>query len=115
MEKMASVVGRKALAAPALAPDGDLPPEYWQALLDDPISPGPLHYKGKVVILVDEVSQSAAEYTAMALRVAPGAVGGGKFDSGVNFGLVRSVSLVNYMEKRACRYPAELNLDVWLR
>ena len=45
MEKMASVVGRKALAAPALAPDGDLPPEYWQALLDDPRadprSPGP--------------------------------------------------------------------------
>ncbi len=31
------------------------------------------HYAGKVVILVDEVSQSQAEYTAMAFRVAPGA------------------------------------------
>ena len=29
------------------------------------------HYAGKVMLLVDEVSQSQAEYTAMALRVAP--------------------------------------------
>jgi hypothetical protein len=35
MEKMASVVGRKALPTPALAPGDDLPPEYWQALLED--------------------------------------------------------------------------------
>jgi hypothetical protein len=35
MEKMASTVGRKAPPAPALAPDDDLPPEYWQALLED--------------------------------------------------------------------------------
>ena len=36
MEKMASAaVGRKAPPAPALAPDDDLPPEYWQALLED--------------------------------------------------------------------------------
>ena len=45
MEKMASVVGRKAPPAPALAPDDDLPPEYWQALLEDAHaevrSPGP--------------------------------------------------------------------------
>jgi hypothetical protein len=33
MEKMAAAPGRKAPAAPALAPDDDLPPEYWQALL----------------------------------------------------------------------------------
>jgi hypothetical protein len=32
-----------------------------------------LHYGGKVVILVDEVSQSQAEYTAMALRSTPNA------------------------------------------
>jgi C-terminal processing protease CtpA/Prc len=32
------------------------------------------HFSGKVVILVDEVSQSQAEYTAMALRSASGAV-----------------------------------------
>ena len=35
MEKMASTVGRRVPPAPALAPDDDLPPEYWQALLDD--------------------------------------------------------------------------------
>jgi hypothetical protein len=35
MEKMASVLGRKGPPAPALAPSDDLPPEYWQALLDD--------------------------------------------------------------------------------
>jgi C-terminal processing protease CtpA/Prc len=35
-----------------------------------PLSP---HYAGKVVILVDEVSQSQAEYTTMAFRTAPGA------------------------------------------
>jgi C-terminal processing protease CtpA/Prc len=32
------------------------------------------HYAGKVVILVDEVSQSSAEYHAMAFRAVPGAV-----------------------------------------
>jgi C-terminal processing protease CtpA/Prc len=31
-------------------------------------------YMGKIVILIDEVSQSQAEYTTMAFRVAPGAV-----------------------------------------
>ena len=31
------------------------------------------YYKGKIVILVNEVTQSQAEYTTMALRVAPGA------------------------------------------
>jgi len=31
------------------------------------------HYSGKVVILVDEVAQSQAEYTTMAFRSAPGA------------------------------------------
>ena len=33
MEKMAAAPGRKAPVAPGLAPDDDLPPEYWQALL----------------------------------------------------------------------------------
>jgi C-terminal processing protease CtpA/Prc len=32
------------------------------------------HYKGKVVILINELTQSQAEYTTMALRTAPGAV-----------------------------------------
>ncbi|MHC4041331.1 hypothetical protein I3J27_32150 [Bradyrhizobium xenonodulans] len=35
MEKMAHAVARSAPPARSLAPDGDLPPEYWQALLDD--------------------------------------------------------------------------------
>src|SRR5690242_6598141 len=35
MEKMASALGRKLPPAPALAPVDDLPPEYWQALLED--------------------------------------------------------------------------------
>lgn len=35
MDKMAAAVGRKAPTVRGLAPDDDLPPEYWQALLDD--------------------------------------------------------------------------------
>jgi Peptidase family S41 len=38
------------------------------------IDPASAHYNGKVVILVDETSVSQAEYTAMALRSAPGAI-----------------------------------------
>jgi C-terminal processing protease CtpA/Prc len=45
---------------------------HWTAPLS--IEPAAPHYAGKVVILVDEISQSQAEYTAMALRIAPGAV-----------------------------------------
>lgn len=40
MEKMAAAVGRKAPSARGLAPDDDLPPAYWQALLDDPRADG---------------------------------------------------------------------------
>lgn len=36
MERMAAAVGGKAPAVPATAQSDDLPPEYWQALLDDP-------------------------------------------------------------------------------
>ena len=36
MEKMAAAVGRKAPPAREPAPNEDLPPEYWQALLADP-------------------------------------------------------------------------------
>ncbi|UFW72678.1 hypothetical protein [Bradyrhizobium sp. WU425] len=35
MEKMIGAVRRTMPPAPGLAPDDDLPPEYWQALLDD--------------------------------------------------------------------------------
>ena len=38
------------------------------------LSPKKPHFAGKVVILVDETSQSQAEYTAMALRSGPNAV-----------------------------------------
>jgi len=37
------------------------------------LSPGKPHYSGKVIILVDETSQSQAEYTSMAFRSVPGA------------------------------------------
>lgn len=37
------------------------------------LKPGKAHYSGRVVILVDETSQSQAEYTTMAFRSAPGA------------------------------------------
>ncbi len=38
-----------------------------------PLQPAKPHYSGKVAILVDEVSQSSAEYTAMAFRSSPNA------------------------------------------
>jgi len=37
------------------------------------LQPAKPHYSGKIVILVDEISQSQAEYTAMAFRSVPGA------------------------------------------
>jgi hypothetical protein len=40
MDKMAAVVGRNVPPKPGLAPDDDLPPEYWQALLEDPRADG---------------------------------------------------------------------------
>jgi hypothetical protein len=56
------------------------------------IDPAPPHYAGKVVILVDEVSQSQAEYTAMALRSAPGALVVGSTTAGAD-GNVSAVPL----------------------
>jgi hypothetical protein len=48
------------------------------------LRPKPPHYGGKVVLLIDEVSQSQAEYTTMALRVAPGAVVVGSTTAGAD-------------------------------
>jgi C-terminal processing protease CtpA/Prc len=48
------------------------------------IQPGPVHFGGKVVILVDETSLSQAEYTAMALRAMPNAVVVGSTTSGAD-------------------------------
>ena len=62
----------------------DKPSEFVRFSLGDLANPGAFrfgdvlslqpqapHYAGKVMILVDEVSQSSAEYTTMAFRVAP--------------------------------------------
>jgi C-terminal processing protease CtpA/Prc len=43
---------------------------YWGPPLS--LTPQQPHYPGKVVILVDEISQSQAEYTTMAFRSSPG-------------------------------------------
>lgn len=48
------------------------------------IEPGPVHYGGKVVILVDETSQSQAEYTAMALRAMPNSLVVGSTTAGAD-------------------------------
>jgi C-terminal processing protease CtpA/Prc len=45
---------------------------YWR--IGSTINPDSPHYAGKIVILVDEISQSQAETTAMAFRAAPGAI-----------------------------------------
>jgi C-terminal processing protease CtpA/Prc len=56
------------------------------------LKPEQPHYAGKVVILVDEVSLSQAEYTTMAFRVAPQAVVVGSTTSGAD-GNVSQVAL----------------------
>ena len=59
------------------------------AIAIQPIAP---RFEGKVVILVDEVSQSQAEYTAMALRSAPGALVVGSTTAGAD-GNVSAITL----------------------
>jgi C-terminal processing protease CtpA/Prc len=56
------------------------------------LKPQAPHYSGKVVILVDEVSQSQAEYTTMAFRTAPGARVVGSTTAGAD-GNVSSIPL----------------------
>ena len=48
------------------------------------LMPANPHYSGKVVILVDENTQSQAEYTTMAFRVAPGAIVVGSTTAGAD-------------------------------
>jgi C-terminal processing protease CtpA/Prc len=48
------------------------------------LQPEAPRYEGKVVILIDEVSQSQAEYTTMAFRAAPGAVVVGSTTAGAD-------------------------------
>jgi C-terminal processing protease CtpA/Prc len=49
-----------------------------------PLAPLRPHYDGKVVILVDEITQSSAEYHAMAFRAAPGAIVMGSTTAGAD-------------------------------
>lgn len=55
-------------------------------------SENPNYYRGKVVILVNETTQSQAEYTTMALRVTPGAIVLGSTTAGAD-GNVSPISL----------------------
>ncbi|ODT96894.1 MAG: hypothetical protein ABS82_02780 [Rhodanobacter sp. SCN 67-45] len=48
------------------------------------LQPKAPHYRGKVIILVDDVTQSQAEYTAMAFRAAPGALVVGSTTAGAD-------------------------------
>jgi len=56
------------------------------------LSPANPRYEGKIVILIDEVSQSQAEYTTMALRSAPGTIVVGSTTAGAD-GNVSQISL----------------------
>jgi hypothetical protein len=56
------------------------------------IAPGPVHYAGKLVILVDETSVSQAEFTTMALRAMPNSVVVGSTTAGAD-GDVSSIPL----------------------
>jgi C-terminal processing protease CtpA/Prc len=67
------------LTAPDLANPG-----AFTFVPDEVLHPQLPHYPGRIVILVDEVSLSQAEYTAMAMRVAPGAVVVGSQTSGAD-------------------------------
>ncbi|GAA3744562.1 hypothetical protein GCM10022422_30810 [Flavobacterium ginsengisoli] len=49
----------------------------------------PNYYKGKVIVLVNEVTQSHGEYTAMSLKVAPNTTVIGSQTSGADGGVVR--------------------------
>jgi C-terminal processing protease CtpA/Prc len=48
------------------------------------LQPGATHYGGKVVILVDEITQSQAEYTTMALQSSPNAIVVGSTTAGAD-------------------------------
>jgi len=77
------------------APDLDLPGRF---IMGEPVVNGennPGSYKGKIVILVNAQTQSQAEYTAMALRTAPGAVVMGSQTSGAD----GNVSSIFFLEE----------------
>jgi C-terminal processing protease CtpA/Prc len=55
---------------------------HWK--IGSTINPELPHYAGKIVILVDEISQSQSETTAMAFRAAPGALVMGSMTAGAD-------------------------------
>lgn len=57
---------------------------YWGATASLAPAMSTPHFRGKIVILVDEMSQSQAEYTTMAFRTAPNAVVVGSTTAGAD-------------------------------
>src|SRR6185437_5835538 len=57
MEKMASAASRKAAPAPTLAPEDDLPPEYWQALLEDERADARSAERSSAALRLSEIAQ----------------------------------------------------------
>lgn len=77
------LVGREESFARFTAGDATNPGAFlWSATVSH--APRTPRFTGSVVILVDEVSQSQAEYTAMAFRVAPGAIVVGSTTAGAD-------------------------------
>jgi C-terminal processing protease CtpA/Prc len=75
----------------------DKPTEFVRFTVGDLSNPGAFHwgpplslspqkpqYAGKVVILIDEMTQSQAEYTSMAFRAAPGTIVVGSTTAGAD-------------------------------
>jgi C-terminal processing protease CtpA/Prc len=75
------------------------------------LSPKQPHYDGKVVILVDEITQSSAEFHTMAFRAAPGAIVIGSTTAGAD-GDVLTVALPgglsSYISGIGVFYPDKL-------
>lgn len=63
------------------------------------LTPEAPHYSGKVVVLVDEVTQSQSEYTTMALRAAPNTIVIGSTTAGAD-GNVTSIALPGGLQTR---------------
>jgi C-terminal processing protease CtpA/Prc len=90
-------------------PDLDFPGSFYDSvLIPASMEDNPGYYRGKVVILCNEVTQSHAEYTCMALQTAPGATVIGSQTAGAD-GDVRYIYLpggiVTYMTGYGVFYP----------
>ena len=76
----------------ATIPSIELPGQYVYKTLGAVGKHNPFYYRGKIIILVDEQTQSNAEFTAMAFRIAPNATVIGSTTAGAD-GNVSSISL----------------------